>query len=255
MIVFMGRRINVLGVEVSGVNLHTALSELAEALAKHRSAYGCSCPVYTLMQGSERQDVRAALHGADWVFPDGMPVVWALRLLGEHSVGRVYGPDLMLALSELSAQLRYPNYYVGGSPGVAEDLATALQKRFPGLVVAGTFSPPFRELTASEEDAMIADINQSGARLVWFGLGSPKQDLWMARCRGRLPNKVLLGVGAAFDFLSGRRIQAPKWMQGSGLEWAFRLAREPRRLWRRYVLYNPRFIYRLARQVAGLNSH
>jgi N-acetylglucosaminyldiphosphoundecaprenol N-acetyl-beta-D-mannosaminyltransferase len=251
----MSLRRNLLGVQVSEFHLAAASAEMAEAVAGDRRVYACTCPVYTLMQGHERLEVRAALNQADWVTPDGMPVVWALKLLGAQDVGRVYGPDLMLALSELSAQRGYAQYYLGGAPGVADELAGVMQRRVPGLKVAGTFCPPFRELTPAEEEAMIAHVNASGAHVVWVGLGSPKQDLWMGRYRPRLTPPLLVGVGAAFDFFTGRAAQAPGWMQTSGLEWLFRLASEPRRLWRRYLIYNPRFMFQLALQWSGLRRY
>jgi N-acetylglucosaminyldiphosphoundecaprenol N-acetyl-beta-D-mannosaminyltransferase len=199
--------------------------------------------------------VRAALNGADWATPDGMPVVWALRALGAKSVGRVYGPDLMLALTELSAQRGYAQFYLGGGEGVAERLAMTLQARFRNLRVAGHACPPFRPLNDAEEDALVQALNASGAQIVWVGLGSPKQDLWMQRFRPRLAAPLLVGVGAAFDFFTGGQKQAPRWMQRSGLEWAFRLAHEPRRLWRRYLIYNPKFLFQLALQLAGLRRY
>jgi N-acetylglucosaminyldiphosphoundecaprenol N-acetyl-beta-D-mannosaminyltransferase len=248
-------RWNLLGVRVSGFDLPTAVAQMEAAIAEDRRAYACCCPVYTLMQGHERGEVRAALNGADWVTPDGMPVVWSLRALGAPRVERVYGPDLLLALSAACARRGFSQFYLGGAPGVARALGQALQARFPGLVVAGDACPPFREPTPAEEQALIDSINASGAQVVWVGLGSPKQDLWMARNRARLTAPLLVGVGAAFDFLTGRQKQAPPWMQAHGLEWAFRLAAEPRRLWRRYLVYNPRFTAALALQLTGLRRY
>lgn len=238
----MTERLNLLGVRVSAFTLQTAVAEMMTAIADRRRAYVSTCPVYTLMQGHERADVRAALNGAEWVTADGVPVVWALRLFGARSAGRVYGPDLMLALTEASTRAGYSHYYLGGGPGVAEALAQAMQTRFPDLRVAGMESPPFRALTPEEEQAMVERLNASGAQVVWVGLGSPKQDLWMARYRATLTAPLLIGVGAAFDFFTGRQAQAPRWMQANGLEWLFRFAHEPRRLWRRYVIYNPKFV-------------
>lgn len=247
----MSARLNLLSVQVSAFDLNTAVQEMAAAIAAGDRRSVSTCPVYTLMQGYERAEVRAALNGADWVTADGMPVVWALRALGARGAGRVYGPDLMLALSALSAERGWAQYYLGGAPGVAEDLGAALQRRYPGLRVAGTYCPPFRVLTADEEAAMLAHVNGSGAHIVWVGLGSPKQDLWMAHYRSRLTPPLLVAVGAAFDFFTGRQPQAPRWMQRAGLEWVFRLAQEPRRLWRRYLIYNPKFLVAFARQWLG----
>ena len=249
------KRLNLLGVCVSAFDLPTAVAEMDNAIATGRQTYACTCPVFTLMQGHERPEVRAALNSADWVTPDGLPVVWALRWFGGRSAGRVYGPDLMLALSAVSAQRGYSQFYLGGQPGVAEELAATFQQRFPGLPVAGAYAPPFRALSATEEAALIARINGSSAQVIWVGLGSPKQDLWMAHYRERLSAPLLVGVGAAFDFFTGRQRQAPRWMQRGGLEWFFRLVSEPRRLWRRYVVYNPKFVVALALQRAGLRRY
>jgi N-acetylglucosaminyldiphosphoundecaprenol N-acetyl-beta-D-mannosaminyltransferase len=247
--------VSILGVRLSALDLPTATAEMAGAIEARQRAYACTCPVYTLMQGNERPEVRAALNAADWVTPDGMPVVWALRALGARSAGRVYGPDLMLALSALSAERGYRQFYLGGAPGVAEALAQNLSARCPGLIVAGTFAPPFRTMSTSEQAAMVAQVNASRPHIVWVGLGSPKQDLWMAEFRPQLVAPLLVGVGAAFDFLSGHIAQAPRWMQRGGLEWLFRLASDPRRLWRRYLVYNPKFVYRVALQLAGVQRY
>lgn len=248
-------RLNLLGVRVTAFDLTTAIAEMSQAVRDNRRTYACTCPVYTLMQGYERAEVRAALNAADWVTPDGMPVVWVLRAFGACNVGRVYGPDLMLALTERSAELGYAQFYLGGAPGVAEQLAANMQARFPGLRVAGALCPPFRALTATEEDELVRMVNDSNAHIVWVGLGSPKQDMWMQRFRPHLNAPLLVGVGAAFDFFTGRQKQAPRWMQRSGLEWAFRLAHEPRRLWRRYLIYNPRFLWHVALQLGGVRRY
>ena len=248
-------RLSLLGIRLSTFNLPTAAAEMAQAVAERRLSYASTCPVYTLMQGHERADVKSALNGADWVTPDGMPVVWALKRLGASGVGRVYGPDLMLALSAISAERGYRQFYLGGAPGVAEDLARAMQQRCPGLRVAGVYSPPFGDQSPAEERAMLDCVNASGADIVWVGLGSPKQDLWMARYRPLLSPPLLVAVGAAFDFFTGRQPQAPVWMQRGGLEWLFRLGASPKRLWRRYLVYNPRFLLQVGMQLAGLRRY
>jgi len=248
-------RLSILGVSVNAVDLPAAVTEMAQAIAEARQAYVSTCPVYTLMQGHERSDVRVALNGADWVVPDGVPVVWALRAMGARQAGRVYGPDLMLALSELSAHKGYAQFYLGGRPGVADELAAEMRRRFPALKVAGIYSPPFRALEPTEELTMIDQINSSGAQVVWVGLGSPKQDVWMAQYRRALKPPLLIGVGAAFDFFTGRQKQAPRWMQRSGLEWLFRLVSQPRRLWRRYLIYNPKFIFYITLQLTRLRRY
>lgn len=242
----MSQRLDLLGVNLSVLSLNQAVDEMDAAIARRERGYVSTCPVYTVMLGHERADVRAALNGATWATADGVPVVWAQRWLGGKGAERVYGPDLMRALCARSVERGYRQYFLGGAPGVAAQLARALGTQHPGLPVAGLACPPFRALSEAEETALVDEINATRADIVWVGLGSPKQDLWMARLRPRLEAPLLVGVGAAFDFFTGRVAQAPRWMQGAGLEWAFRLASEPRRLWRRYLIYNPKFILALA---------
>jgi N-acetylglucosaminyldiphosphoundecaprenol N-acetyl-beta-D-mannosaminyltransferase len=244
----MSPRIDVLGVHLNVLDLSAAVDEMDALIAAGQRGYVSTCPAYTVMLGHERSDVRAALNGATWATADGVPVAWAQRLLGGRGAQRVYGPDLMLALCARSAARGYRQFLLGGEPGVAADLATRLEARFPGLQTAGVLCPPFRALTPSEEEDIIAGLNAARADVVWVGLGSPKQDLWMARYRARLTAPLLIGVGAAFDFLTERKPQAPQALRAAGLEWLFRLLSEPRRLWRRYVIYNPKFVWGLARQ-------
>ena len=191
---------------------------------------------------SQRDDELRRIHEtAGLVTPDGMPLVWIAHLLGHSHVERVYGPDLLLACCERSILRGYRHFFYGGAPGVGECLAARLGARFPGLSVAGLFSPPFRPLSADEDGALVDCINAARPDIVWVGLSTPKQERWMAAHVGRLDAPVLIGVGAAFDFHAGVKRQAPRWMQRSGLEWSFRLAMEPRRRWRRYLRNNPAF--------------
>jgi N-acetylglucosaminyldiphosphoundecaprenol N-acetyl-beta-D-mannosaminyltransferase len=218
-------------------------------IAADGRAYVTAAAVNLVMSAREEPETLAAVLGATLAVPDGQPLVWALRALGHKSATRVYGPDLMLRLCERAAGKGIPMYLYGGrTPAALEQLEARLHARFPGLLIAGGYSPPFRELTAEEERRAIAAIDASGARVVWVGTGQPKQEKWMARMRPLLAAPMLVGVGAAFDFHAGLVPQAPAWMQRSGLEWTYRLAREPRRLWRRYARYNPRFVAGFARQ-------
>ena len=195
--------------------------------------------------------MRAALNGATLTLPDGKPLVWALQSLGEEIEDRVYGPDLMLAACERSVRTGASHFLYGGrNRAVTRDLEAALRARFPGIGIAGGWSPPFRELTAADRGEVAELINSSGAEIVWVGTGSPRQELWMASMRPLLRASVLVGVGAAFDFHSGRVPQAPTWMQSRGMEWLFRLSREPRRLAPRYLRDNPAFVAAFARQWA-----
>jgi N-acetylglucosaminyldiphosphoundecaprenol N-acetyl-beta-D-mannosaminyltransferase len=178
-----------------------------------------------------------------------MPLVWLSRRQSQGAVSRVYGPDLMLALCQLSVERGYSHYFTSLL------LSSKLQTRFPGLKVAGAYSPPFHPLTAAEDAQIVAQINQAAPDIVWVGLGTPKQDLWMAAHREQLSAPVLIGVGAAFDFHAGRVRQAPRWMQQAGLEWFFRLCQEPKRLWYRYLVYNPLFILLVVRQLLRLRRY
>jgi N-acetylglucosaminyldiphosphoundecaprenol N-acetyl-beta-D-mannosaminyltransferase len=191
------------------------------------------------------------------VTPDGVPLVWLGRLKGRRHMTRVYGPDLMLEVCRLSNEsggaLRH--FFYGAAPGVAEELGRRLAARFPGLIVAGSASPPFRDLSVTELEADAETINASAADIVWVGLGTPKQERWAAAMRGRLRAKVLVTVGAAFDIHAGRLRQAPRSVQRAGLEWAYRLLQEPRRLWRRYLTNNSRFIVLAAVDLLGLSKN
>jgi N-acetylglucosaminyldiphosphoundecaprenol N-acetyl-beta-D-mannosaminyltransferase len=195
------------------------------------------------------------INQADMAAPDGMPLVWLCRFHGHRGVSRVYGPDLMLALCDHSVAGGYRHFFYGGAPGVAERLAATLKERYPGLQVAGTHAPPFRPVGAMEERSVIEAINAIDPDIIWVGLGTPKQDHWLAQHRPLLTAPVLVAVGAAFDMLSGSIPQAPRWMQRSGLEWLFRLCQEPRRLAHRYLVYNPLFLMHVFLQLTGLRQY
>jgi N-acetylglucosaminyldiphosphoundecaprenol N-acetyl-beta-D-mannosaminyltransferase len=211
--------------------------------------YVTAAAVNLVMSAQEDPETRAAVFGATLAVPDGQPLVWALHALGHARATRVYGPDLMAGFCARAARAGTPIYLYGGrSPEALGLLERRLLERFPGLEIAGGFSPPFRALTAAEEEQVIAEIDSSGAAVVWVGTGQPKQEKWMLHMRPRLSAPLLVGVGAAFDFHAGLVSQAPRWMQRSGLEWAYRLSREPRRLWRRYAHQNPRFLAGFTRQ-------
>jgi N-acetylglucosaminyldiphosphoundecaprenol N-acetyl-beta-D-mannosaminyltransferase len=205
--------------------------------------------VNLVMSAHDDPTTMRAVLGATLAVPDGQPLVWALRLLGHGRATRVYGPDLMARYCAHAAARGTPMYLYGGRSEQALDLLRRrLSERFPGLQIAGGWSPPFRPLTSAEQERVVAEIDGSGARVVWVGTGQPKQELWMSEMRSRLQAPLLVGVGAAFDFHAGIVSQAPGWMQRNGLEWAYRLSREPRRLWRRYASQNPRFVVGFARQ-------
>ncbi len=245
-------RINILGVGVSAINMNRALETITDCIEQHRRCYIVVCPVYTVMLCQSRPDLRGVVNRAALVTPDGMPLVFISRWMGYKQVERVYGPDLMLAFSQIAAVRGYSSFYYGGAEGVAARLGDELARRFPGLRVAGAYSPPVRKEGEPEDPAIIQMINAAGPDVIWVGLGSPKQEYWMAHHRDHLSAPVLIGVGAAFDIHTGRVAQAPRWMQRSALEWLFRLLQEPRRLWRRYLLYNPLFVILVLLQLVGL---
>ncbi len=220
-------------------------------VASGERGYVTAAAVNLVMNARENQATMEAVMAATLAVPDGMPLVWALHALGHPAATRVYGPDLMALYCARCALANTPIYLYGGRGDAERELlASRLCERFPGLPIAGGASPPFTPLTLAEDDLLLADIDASGAQVVWVGTGQPKQELWMHRMRPRLKAPLLVGVGAAFDFHAGLVAQAPPWMQNRGLEWAYRLRREPKRLWRRYARYNPRFVAAFAGQYA-----
>jgi N-acetylglucosaminyldiphosphoundecaprenol N-acetyl-beta-D-mannosaminyltransferase len=213
------------------------------------SRYVCLANVHMVMEAYDDPRFRALVNEADMVTPDGMPLVWALRLLGESPVAHVYGSELTPRLCAAAASEGLPVGFYGGSEAALEAMVARLHRQWPALPIVYQWSPPFRPLSLSEEENIAAELRASGARLLFVGLGCPKQERWMAAYRGRI-NAAMVGVGAAFDFLAGTKRQAPRLLQQSGLEWAFRLSNEPRRLWRRYLYHNPRFLGLFAAQLA-----
>jgi N-acetylglucosaminyldiphosphoundecaprenol N-acetyl-beta-D-mannosaminyltransferase len=225
------------------------LDWMEEMIAAGARGYLTAAAVNLVMSAREDPEAAAALAGATLATPDGMPLVWALKALGHQRATRIYGPDLMAAFCARAAARGIPIYLYGGrDPEALALLQARLRERFPGLAIAGAHSPPFRPLSDQEKAEDAARIDGSGAAVVWVGTGQPKQEKWMHEMRPRLAAPLLVGVGAAFDFHAGLISQAPPWMQRAGLEWAYRLSREPRRLWRRYARYNPRFIAGFAAQ-------
>jgi N-acetylglucosaminyldiphosphoundecaprenol N-acetyl-beta-D-mannosaminyltransferase len=234
------RRIEVLGTPIDATSYGRVLAALEHQPGREARTYAF-CNVHSIMTARRYAAVRRALDKADVRTPDGMPLVWVLRRRGVPDQGRVYGPDLMELALQHGVDLGWRHFLYGARPETLERLADRARTLAPGVCIAGTYSPPFRPLTPDEESDVVAAIRSSGANLVWIGLGMPKQELWMARMRAQLPGVHLLAVGAAFDLISGAVPQAPDWVQDRGLEWAYRLWREPRRLWRRYLFNNPAF--------------
>jgi N-acetylglucosaminyldiphosphoundecaprenol N-acetyl-beta-D-mannosaminyltransferase len=243
--------VDVLGVPLALTDYERTMDWMDATIASEGQGYVCVAATHTVMVCQEDPELREAVLNADLVVPDGQPLVWAMNALGHRLSSRVYGPDLMARYCHRAAKTGTRMFLYGGrNQGALVQLALNLRRRDPGLRIVGGYSPPFREMSEEEEQAILDEINASGADVVWVGIGVPKQEKWMARMRDRLDAPVLVGVGAAFDFHAGLVPQAPSWMQTSGLEWAYRLGHEPRRLWKRYLRYNPRFVTGFVRQYA-----
>jgi N-acetylglucosaminyldiphosphoundecaprenol N-acetyl-beta-D-mannosaminyltransferase len=242
------RDARVLGVRIHAVDWPTALQTIAGWASRRESRCVYLCNVHSVVTASQQAEFGAVIAAADLATPDGAPVAWMLRRLGCARQQRISGPDLMQRYCALAAQSGHGVYLLGGTDDMLVRLQRALLEQHPGLRIAGVCSPPFRALSAQEDDAIVGAINGSGASVVWVGLGCPKQELWMHAHRGRV-HAVMIGVGAAFPYLAGITRRAPPWMQRFGLEWLHRLASEPRRLWRRYAITNSRFIAGALRQL------
>lgn len=244
------RAVELLGTPMNVIDYEQALAWIEDAVADRQPGYVCVANVHTVMAAAEDPELRDALLGSSINVPDGMPLVWAMNLLGHPLRTRVYGPELMARACARAARTGERFYLYGGrNQGALVQLALNLRRRYPGIRIVGGYSPPHRPLGEAERTAVAREINAARPDVVWVGIGVPKQEKWMAQMRPRLQAPVLVGVGAAFDFHAGLVAQAPPFMQEAGLEWAYRLAQEPRRLWRRYTRYNPRFVHAFTRQL------
>jgi len=243
--------VDVLGVPLALTDYQRTMDWMDATVQTRGKGYICVAATHTVVATQDDAELRAAVAGASLVVPDGQPLVWAMNALGHDLPSRVYGPDLMARYCERSVQTGARMFLYGGrNQGALVQLALNLRRRFAGVQIVGGYAPPFRPLSEEELDAVVAEINHARPDVVWVGIGVPKQEKWMAALRDRLDAPVLVGVGAAFDFHAGLVPQAPAWMQSAGLEWLFRLSKEPRRLWRRYLTNNPRFVLGFARQYA-----
>jgi N-acetylglucosaminyldiphosphoundecaprenol N-acetyl-beta-D-mannosaminyltransferase len=244
--------VDVLGVPLALTDYEGAVDWIEAMVAAQHRGFLCACNTHTVMASHEDPELSAALDQASLIVPDGQPLVWAINALGYTLRSRVYGPELMSRACARAVERGHRFYLYGGrTQGALVQLALNLRQHHPGVKIVGGYSPPHRPLTEEEEEAVATEINQARADVVWVGIGVPKQEKWMARMRPFLDAPVLAGVGAAFDFHAGLVPQAPSWIQESGLEWAFRLAQEPRRLGRRYLRYNPKFVAAFARQLSA----
>jgi N-acetylglucosaminyldiphosphoundecaprenol N-acetyl-beta-D-mannosaminyltransferase len=243
----------VLGVRVNAVQIPDVVAQMENWIAaRNRSHFIAVTGMHGVTEAQHDPYFKKILNEADLVVPDGMPLVWLGRRKGYRLARRVYGPELMQTFCRSTAA-KYRHYLYGGAPGVPELLSGILQKQF-GIKVVGEYSPPFRPLTPEEDEAIIEQIHAANPDVLWIGLSTPKQERWMYEHRDRLRVPVVVGVGAAFDLNSGRTKQAPAWMQENGLEWSFRLYQEPRRLWRRYVIYGSKFVWHVASEMLSLRT-
>jgi N-acetylglucosaminyldiphosphoundecaprenol N-acetyl-beta-D-mannosaminyltransferase len=249
-----GERVNILGVGVSALNMEAALRETELLLDRGQQGYICVTGVHGIMEAQSDEGFRGILNRSFLTTPDGMPTVWLGRMQGFKHMSRVYGPDYMLGVCERSVTKGYRHFLYGGKAGVAEELRAALLRKFPGLQIVGTYTPPFRPLSTEEENDLRFQLEASQADVLWCGLSTPKQERFMAAYSQRMPVKLMVGVGAAFDLLSGNLSEAPDWMKKAGLQWLYRLIKEPGRLWRRYLLNNPKFTFLTFLQLTGLKG-
>ena len=243
------RKRAILGTQIAITDYDEVMTAMDEMIARRDPGIVCAVAVHAVTVGYEDPEMRWAMERASLVVPDGMPVVWAARLLGEDLGDRVYGPELMLRYNARCAAAGHRIWLYGGrDEGSLGQLEWQLRRRHPGIRIVGGYSPPFRPLSTAEEDAVAERINAARPDVLWIGTGVPRQEKWMAHMRDRLEVPVMCAVGAAFDFHAGRVRQAPRWMQDRGLEWTYRIAQEPRRLLPRYLYFNPRFVSAFARQ-------
>lgn len=252
--IFKGRnilplsRVSILGVSVDPLDMDLTLNQIENWLLEDARAYACVLPAHSVMECVNHPELLPVFNKADMVTPDGMSIVWLLNLMGYKNVRRVYGPDLMMATCKHGINKKWRHYFFGGNPGTPQALADQLQKQIPDLQIAGTCSPPFGPPTQEEEERFISALNTSKADILWVGMSSPWQETWMHEYRTRVNIPIMIGVGAAFDFLSGRKKQAPRWIQKMGMEWLYRLISESKRLWPRYKNY-PLFLVLAIREL------
>lgn len=255
MATFAHPRANVLGVGISAIDMPEAIRLTDSLVQSGGKGYICVTGVHGVMEAQADPSFRAIQNRSFITTPDGMPTVWIGHLQGHKQMSHVGGPDFMLEFCALAAQRGYKQFLYGGQPGVAEQLKAALTARFPGLQIVGTYTPPFRPLSAEEEAELYQKVRDSGADVLWCGISTPKQERFMAQYLDRLPVKLMIGVGAAFDIHSGRQADAPRWIKRSGMNWFYRLLLEPKRLWRRYLYNNPRFLWLYFLQLIGVRRY
>jgi N-acetylglucosaminyldiphosphoundecaprenol N-acetyl-beta-D-mannosaminyltransferase len=248
------RYANVLGVSIDAVDMERALALASARLREGRKGYVCFVDVHGILEALKSEAVAEAYEQAAMAMPDGTPTVWVGRAQGLREINYVTGPGMMEEIFRRDEFAGYSHYFYGGDPGVAENLAATLCGKYPWTRIVGIYTPPFRELTSEEEEELVAEVNRLKPDIVWVGIGTPRQDLWMLRMLPRLETRMVFGVGAAFDFLTGRIRLCPEWMKRAGLHWLHRLAQDPRRLWMRNVR-NTSFLWHIALQMTGARRY
>ncbi|MGB6687465.1 MAG: WecB/TagA/CpsF family glycosyltransferase [Terracidiphilus sp.] len=252
---FLHPHADVLGVRVSAIDLGVAVEIADRCISTGSRGYTCLTGVHGVMEARRDPELRRILNRALINAPDGMPMSWVGRLQGFREIDRVFGPDFMSAMCSQSVDRGYRNFLYGGKPGVAELLSATLQRKFAGLQIVGTCTPPFGDLSPDQEEAMFARVREAKPHIVWVGLSTPRQERFMARYLDRLEAPLLVGVGAAFDFHTGLVRDCSGWIKRAGLQWLHRLLQDPRRLWRRYLTNNPAFLWHIACQMTGLRQY
>jgi N-acetylglucosaminyldiphosphoundecaprenol N-acetyl-beta-D-mannosaminyltransferase len=248
-------RVNILGVGVHATDMDRAVSRLETALATGERGYVCVTGVQGVMEAQSDTALKRTINNSLLTIPDGRPTVWVGWLQGFSKMRQVTGPCMMLEICEISRHKGYTHFFYGGNDGVADELKRSLQERFPGLNVVGTYCPPFRPLTSEEEGDLLRQVAKTKPDFFWVGLSTPKQERFMVQYADKLDAKIMLGVGAAFDIHTGRIKDAPYWMKLTGVQWMHRIYQDPKRLWKRYLVNNPKFVYRIALQLLGLAKY
>jgi N-acetylglucosaminyldiphosphoundecaprenol N-acetyl-beta-D-mannosaminyltransferase len=248
-------RVSVLDVEIDPLNMREALAHVDARLRSGRKGYICFGGVHGVMEAHRDSALALIFAGATLVVPDGMPTVWVGRHQGHLSMERVAGPDLMLAIMAGEEFRDCTHFLCGGKPGVAEELRNSLRSRFPEIKIVGTHTPPFGPMSVAQESLLTAEISRLKPDIIWVGISTPKQERFMARYLAQFDTKLMFGVGAAFDFHTGRIKDCPEWVKLWGLQWLDRLLQDPGHLWKRYLRNNPTFLFAIALQLLGLKSY
>jgi N-acetylglucosaminyldiphosphoundecaprenol N-acetyl-beta-D-mannosaminyltransferase len=247
--------VNILGVRVHATNMDRALLWIEAALARGDKGYVCVTGVQGIMEAQSDSNLKGIINRSVLTIPDGRPTVWVGWMRGLFEMRQVTGPDMMLRIFALSAEKGYTHFFYGGNTGIAEQLKDAMTERFPGVKVLGTYTPPFRPLNAEEQAELVRTIAELKPDFFWVGLSTPKQEKFMYQLISKLDTRLMLGVGAAFDIHTGRIKDAPYWMKFAGVQWMHRIYQDPSRLWRRYCVNNPKFVYHLMREFLGLEKY